>query len=306
MKMLKLLTLMWFVSCFGAVLAEEPAEITDYSIVGEGAVKVLIIPCMSCRWRAFDGFMQRNKDKYTMYAVTIPGYGGSKIPDLPMYGTQPVWQNHAIKALEHFIEQYQIKDAVVLTHSWGAMIATSLLAKDASFAQSWVILDNYIPMDEAEQNLPYEEKVKLVDRWRIESMEPYRAPDQWAKFNKASSRIPADRQLLYHGMFMATPPDVVFQYWRENGLMDVNKNFAKINIPVLEIKSISERQTDHAAAMKRYLSRYDTIAHPAQLKTVFIHNTGHHQIEERPYEIDQLLDDYIQGKKVADVYPQEK
>src|SRR5215510_12834629 len=69
----------------GAGLAQAQTKyspIPEYKRVGRGTQTLLLIPCMSCRWNEWEEFMERNQAKYTMYAVTIPGYGGTPVPDL--------------------------------------------------------------------------------------------------------------------------------------------------------------------------------------------------------------------------------
>jgi len=278
-------------------------SITDYKIQGTGEANILILPCMSCRWRSFDTFMERNKDRYTMYAITVPGFGGSKVPELPMWSDQPVWQENALLAVEEFITEHEINDAVVLTHSWGSILAAQLLARQDDFAQSWIILDTYVPFDPGDQALPYEDKLKLVQNWRTENMEPLRSPDAWAQFNKPAPYASPERQILYHGMFMATPRDVLFQYWRENGLRRINEDFGKISIPVVEVKSISATQTDPEEAKDQYVARYQSVPHPYQLRTVFISKAGHHQIEHRPEIIDDIIRRVVEGEPIEDYDP---
>jgi len=292
-------------SSLGVLRAEDRDiwPITDFKIQGTGATNVLIIPCMSCRWRAFDKFMERNQDHYTMYAITIPGFGGSEIPELPMWSDQPVWQENALTAVENFIDKHNIKDAIVVSHSWGSVLAVQLLARRDDFAKSWIILDTYVPFDKSEQTLPYSEKVKLAAKWREDFFHPLYSPDEWANFNKPSPYMPHDRQILYYGMFMATPREVVFQYWRENGLRNINTDFGKVNIPVLEVKSISPIQPDPEDAKKRYRARYDTMPTPKLLRTVFIKNTGHYQVEQRPEIIDEIVRKVVSGDLVEDYDP---
>ncbi len=277
--------------------------ITDFKIVGEGPIKVLIIPCMSCRWRSFDQFMERNADKYTMYAITIPGFGGSNVPDLEMWTEEPLWQENARRAVRSFVVEHGIDDAIVLSHSWGAVLSALVLGEDESFARGWVILDTFVPFDVAEQNMSQPEKLKLVERWRRSAMEPLRDIDEWQAFNSVSPALPAERRLLYHGMFMATPKDVVFQYWRENGLTDTNDAFAGVEIPVLEVKSIPRGQMDIAGAKKRYLAQYETAPHSANFETIFIEKTGHHQVEERPELIDEIVWKFATGEALTDYSP---
>ena len=247
--------------------------------------------------------MIRNKEDYTFHAVTIPGFGGSQMPDLPLWSDEPLWQENALAALRAFIDEHDVKDAIVLSHSWGSVISAQLLAEDADFARGWINLDNFVPFNQEDQALPYAEKLKRIASWREDYMEPVRTPDEWAKFNKPASYTPPDRQLLYHGMFMATPQDVVFQYWRENGLTNTNDAFGLIDIPVLEVKSISPRETDSAQKKHDYLAQYETTPHPRQMKTIFIENSYHFIHEQRPEIIDEIVAKFAAGEALSDYAP---
>lgn len=80
--------------------------------LGSGEPVLLLIPCASCRWRSFDEFMQRNAERYTMYAVTLPGYGGTRPPDLPRYSTSTLWHNNAVAALIDLLESQDVRQAI--------------------------------------------------------------------------------------------------------------------------------------------------------------------------------------------------
>ncbi len=81
-----------------------PGELGELHEMGHGERTLLLIPCMSCRSRAFDSFMERSSDKYTMLAVTLPGFGGSPLPNLPMNSGEPTWQRNAEAALTTLID----------------------------------------------------------------------------------------------------------------------------------------------------------------------------------------------------------
>jgi pimeloyl-ACP methyl ester carboxylesterase len=83
---------------------------------------------MSCRWNEWEEFMERNQAKYTMYAVTIPGYGGTHLPDLPKDTDRPLWHDNAVKALAKFLDEQKLRDVTVVGHSWGTIIGVQLAA----------------------------------------------------------------------------------------------------------------------------------------------------------------------------------
>src|SRR5262245_28897809 len=115
----------------GACLAQAQTKyspIPEYKRVGQGTQTLMLIPCMSCRWNEWEEFMERNQAKYTMYAVTIPGYGGTPVPGLPKDTDRPLWQDNAVKALAQFLDEQKLREVTVVGHSWGTIIGVQLAA----------------------------------------------------------------------------------------------------------------------------------------------------------------------------------
>ena len=63
-----------------------PEGLAHVERVGTGPVDLVLIPGLACDWRVWEDFLQRNARRYTMYAVTLPGFGGAPAefdPDEP-------------------------------------------------------------------------------------------------------------------------------------------------------------------------------------------------------------------------------
>lgn len=60
-----------------------PAGLAHVERRGKGPVPLLCIAGAPFGWRAFEGFMQRNGERYTMIAVTPAGYDGTPPPAMP-------------------------------------------------------------------------------------------------------------------------------------------------------------------------------------------------------------------------------
>ena len=67
---------------------------------------------MSCRWKSFEPFMARNRERYRMYAVTLPGIAQTPAPDLPLNGDEPVWHRNAIQALSNLIDRERLTNVM--------------------------------------------------------------------------------------------------------------------------------------------------------------------------------------------------
>src|SRR5262245_37745552 len=81
-----------------------PVGITQFVRVGEGSVPIVLVPGFACDAGAFAEFMQRNSGQYTMYAITLPGFGSTAAPALPPNDdtTTPLLDN-AANAIVDFV-----------------------------------------------------------------------------------------------------------------------------------------------------------------------------------------------------------
>ncbi len=280
----------------------ESAGLGEVVRQGQGPIDVIIIPCMSCRWSSFDDFMDRNQDRYTMYAVTLTGFGGSPTPDLSMNGPEPVWQNHAVNSLSDLIDREGLEDVVVIGHSFGSRIGLLLSSKRSEKVRAFINLDGRLNSDRSWFPDDPEARQSAADDIVVQNLETFRDPEQWRLFNSSSRANPA-RRALYHGMFMATPHPVLLQYWRENVILDVNPALASLTVPTLDVKAISINVVDPEAARSTYLNTLERNDAPASVHTVFLPETSHFVMEQRPLLIDQMIDDFIGGESVIDLVP---
>ena len=278
-----------------------PGTLGEVHKSGEGERVLLLIPCMSCRWRSFDTFMERNQDRYTMIAVTLPGFAGTRAPDLPRNSNTSLWHDNAVEALSRLIDSEKLESVVVVGHSFGADIGLKLIARRPEVVKAYVIVDGWPMSDRSWFYEPQEDRMKSAIRTVAEQSEQFADLDEWQKFNIPGITDP-DRRLLYHGWFMSTPVDVLLQYWRENALKDLNPLLSGLSMPVLDIKTISAKSNPEKAKQLR-ADQLRRNGAPEQVKTVFLHSTRHFVMEERPEVLDQLIWDFLEGKELSDFVP---
>lgn len=173
MKTNRLLILLIFISGSLSAVANGAFRdtiypITDYHIAGSGSDTLLLIPCMSCRWNEWETFMERNQDRYTMFAITVPGFGGTPVPDLPTDDYHSaVWRDHLMQSISAFIDEHKIKQATVVGHSWGTQLAVQIAAIRADVFTRVIAVDggiestSMIPKDEMERI----QKIKKVEAY---------------------------------------------------------------------------------------------------------------------------------------------
>lgn len=274
--------------------------------LGTGADTLILIPCASCRWRSFDEFMVRNKDKYTIYAVTLPGYGGTEPPDLPKWTGEPLWQNHVIAALELLMEQEKLKNVTAIGSSFGSTIALKIAAQRPNVINGLINLDGSfitsIQTDTSSMGARREYARKIMLQWGF----PYTTPDRWQQWNSAAILARPERRMLYHGWFMATDPENMMQYWRENLLESRNKDFSSLKIPVLDVQAIRPWDDTPEETRKSTEESIAKVGTPDNYQLIFLYDTPHFIMEERPELLDRIITDFISGKKLEDFKPDQE
>lgn len=94
--------------------------------VGEGKKAMLLIAGIGFGDSIWSEFMERRKTEYTMFAVTLPGFGGTKPLAMPTdetkFGDTP-WLRSSLQAIKALLDKESIEKVTVVAH-W--MVATQL------------------------------------------------------------------------------------------------------------------------------------------------------------------------------------
>lgn len=94
--------------------------------VGTGPRRMVLIPGLGFGDSVWTEFMERHKAAFTMYAVTLPGFGGTAPPPMPAAGSRYAdtpWTKSALAAILTLLDREKI-DRVTLVAHWA--LATQL------------------------------------------------------------------------------------------------------------------------------------------------------------------------------------
>lgn len=98
--------------------------------VGDGPRTMLLIPGIGFGDGIWDEFMERHRAEYTMYAVTLPGFGGTPPLPMPPAGTRYVensWTRSALQAIVALLDTAGIGRVTVVAHwALGSQLALRL------------------------------------------------------------------------------------------------------------------------------------------------------------------------------------
>lgn len=281
--------------------------------MGEGSETLLLIPCMSCRWNEWQEFMERNQEKYRMFAITVPGYGGTPFPDLPKNTEKTPWRNYLIEGLSELIDAQEMEKVIVVGHSWGTMVATQLAAVRKDKVKNLIIVDG--SMESTTWVKPTVEERLVQANTFIQEWQPkLNNAEEWAKFNGASvgstlgktDSVSTERMLVRIKLltsFMATDRTAMLQYWRENMLIDLTGYLHQIEVPILDIQAFSGK--DQKGQKAQHLADLATANAPKNIQNVFMYDTKHFVMYHRPSQLDCLIEDFIKGKPLVDFAPAE-
>ncbi|HEY5921955.1 MAG TPA: alpha/beta hydrolase [Kofleriaceae bacterium] len=102
-------------------------------VTGEGR-PVIFIPGLACPGEVWDSTVQRLGDDIQAHVITLAGFGGTE-------PTKPPLMAKTRKELVRYIRSNQLKDAIVVGHSLGGLIAYWLAATAPDVVAAVVVVD---------------------------------------------------------------------------------------------------------------------------------------------------------------------
>lgn len=226
----------------------ELGAIPKFVKAGKGKQTLLLIPGLGFDASVFKDFMEANKNNYTMYAVTIPGFGKTPAPPMPPAGTsygEQSWNKGAVEGIAKLIDKEKLSKPVIVGHfvqgiQLAVMLATSypekvgrliLMGGPAKFiaVMNGKIIDN-----------PKEKMIMATDK--------YTGPKWFMHMEKkdydAGNFLPeiysldstAGKFLWKKSAEVIMP--VAVRYSSEYFASDVRADFDKIKCPVLVLRNL--------------------------------------------------------------------
>src|SRR5262249_52253350 len=113
---------------------------------GRGPIPMILIADIRTDWSLYRSFMERNADRYTMYAVTLPGYGGAPAPPRPekLDLKATPWWDGAEKGVISLIEKNRLDKPVVVGMATSCFLATRLAVNHPDKIRAAVVIDGNI------------------------------------------------------------------------------------------------------------------------------------------------------------------
>lgn len=273
--------------------------------LGDGPVPMILIPGFCCDWAVFESFMQRNASRYTMYAVTLPGFGGTQPPEFPPQDTYDYWLDNAAQAVWKVVEENHLEKPVIAGHSLGGHVAFRVGVAHSDAIRAVVAIDG-TPAFFFGEDMTGAQRILAAEAQRTKYDQ--HTESEWAdsqrKFFQNAVSDPG-RGMDLANKAVRTPQSVAVQYLLELFVADLRPELPKLTAPVLVIPSIPPAEAlgevEPEAIKKQWR---DTLKSAPRATLAFFENTRHFIQDDRPEELDQAIDDFLNGREVKGVSPQ--
>ncbi|MBL7960474.1 alpha/beta hydrolase [bacterium] len=86
---------------------------------GNGKRSLILIPGLGFDASVFDDFMDANQESFTMYAITIAGFGKTSAPPMPKEGTsygEQTWNKGTIQGMVELIDKEKLQKPIIVGH----------------------------------------------------------------------------------------------------------------------------------------------------------------------------------------------
>jgi pimeloyl-ACP methyl ester carboxylesterase len=273
--------------------------------MGTGPVSMVLIPGNNADWTVFRSFMERNAQRYTMYAVTLPGFGGTTPPpdpQLPAYALGE-WVQNAEDAVATMIVERKLERPIVVGHGLGGHLALRLAMHRPGLVSKVVTLEGPPAFPMTETEISEEERARRIDDEfapRLAQMTP--EVYEFAQRNGAQSMVrSASRATELGNMFITTKPDVWRRYLMEVLAVDLREEMKDLSCPALVIGAIpdAERQSMPPSRLREFWR--DAVSRTDKASLVFFEGRRHYLMDDAPVELDKTIAAFVAGEAVKSI-----
>ena len=259
---------------------------------GEGPTPMILIPSLWCDWSVYDDFMERNRERYTMYAVTFPGYAGSDPPPEPAdpydFVGQP-WRTNAINAILQLIETESIEQPVVVGHYSGGQLAIRIAIEHPDVVRAAVSIEGPLafPIGGTPRPIPRQDRDNAVRRMAAERV-PQEFWERVVRDNAGMLVTNPGRAVLLGDMMATAPFNVAKRYWIEATAEDLWNRVTGLKVPLLVVVAIAqETPVEERVQLRKQWDQAFSAATTATL--VYVDDSRQFVMFDQP----QVLDDAI-------------
>lgn len=229
-------------------VAAAPGELGAVVERGDGPLDMVLVSGFGLGASAFEAFMERNRHRYRMLAVTLPGFEGTAAPPMPepgaSYGDQS-WTRAAGEAVARLIRSRKLDRPVVVGHFLnGTQVAMRVAREHPELVRAVVLLagsprfEPVRPSRSWPAGLDAARKVEMVDRFLAPRWFRTVTRETWVRNNFGAADYSVDRArgTRFAGRANAPPLPVLVRWLCEYHASDLWPELDKLEPPLLVIQ----------------------------------------------------------------------
>lgn len=203
-------------------------------------------------------------DKYQIFVLDLPGFGGSQIPK------QPMTVGDYVDVVEEFIKKLDLKNVIIVGHSFGGRVGIKLAAKYPTLVEKLVLVDSAGFAMSSSRKVLYRSLAKIVKPvFQPKFMQPLR--------KKIYQKIGAED-------YVATP-EMQKTFVNITG-EDLSADMKNIKCPTLIIWGEDDTDTP-----LRYLHQMTSLIPNNKYQT--LSGAGHYSFLDKPEEFAKVIEEFI-------------
>ena len=201
-------------------------------ISGEGK-PIIFLPGFTCPGEVWDATIASLDKEYKTYQFTYAGFQGVPSTGLPWYET-------VSNDLSKYLEDENIRDAIIIGHSMGGMLAVDLVGDQPDRVESMILVDALpcmravmmpqVPASQISANNPYSQQMLNMPDSALRVTAAQMAQGMTNK---------ADKQSLLIDYIMKTEREIYVKGYIELLKLDLRDQLSSIKIPTLVLSADS-------------------------------------------------------------------
>lgn len=262
---------------------------------GSGPIPMILIPSMWCDWSVYDEFMERNQDRYTMYAITLPGNGGTEPPPEPQHPDDfslLQWTNRAADGIRELIMEESLEDVVLVGHYAGGQLAMKFAIEHPVFVSHVVSIDGEPAVELSSGLVSRENRTMIVNK----KLAKDRAPQEiWRATLRSTSNkwvTNPGRAAVLADMMSLVTFETGRRYWLEMLAEDLTPRMRGLTKPALLIAPIPPDLSD-AEADARHDRWLNAFVEAPDARILFFDDARSFVMYDEPEQLDEAIAEFL-------------
>ena len=277
----------------------KPGELANFTKRGTGSISMILIPDLGGDWSVFDSYMQRNQERFTLYAVTLPGFGGSAPPVRPekLDFAKREWWNNAEAAILRLMAEQKINRPYILGHQAGAYLAMRLALNRPQLVRGAIVLNGllYAPVAGIPQNATASERARIVNSWTPVELFPNPSESMYRGFMLQFSAWNCKNKQRQESLAVLAAKSGSHAWWNyfaELATTDLSAEIKAVKLPMLVLPSIHDPESPGFETSKVTLEQWKGLDHSTSslpITVVPIEDCRGYATEDQPAKLDAAI-----------------